>query len=130
LLVLTRAAISRKNYFNSTRWSFKGLTWFTPGEDQGLVSRSQLLARIIISWTCNGTDHFGDPEIWQVQVTDVATNIARQMAYLVMERQIGPLEDDNNEQMFMWRIMMPLVDLIEVCKIINHCEQIAKIGFR
>merc|ERR1711933_520099 len=25
----------------------KGLTWFTPREDQGLVSRSQLLARII-----------------------------------------------------------------------------------
>ena len=29
------------------RGGAKGLTWFIPGEDQMLVSRSQLLARII-----------------------------------------------------------------------------------
>jgi cell division protease FtsH len=32
--------------FNPTRGA-KGLTWFAPEEDQNLVSRSQLLARII-----------------------------------------------------------------------------------
>ena len=30
-----------------TRGNRTGLTWFTPEEDQGLISRGQILARII-----------------------------------------------------------------------------------
>jgi cell division protease FtsH len=36
-----------KGNVNSTWWMQKVLTWFAPEEDQTLVSRSQLLARII-----------------------------------------------------------------------------------
>ena len=42
------------------RGGAKGLTWFTPEEDQMLLSRSQLLARIIttLAWSCYRTSCF------------------------------------------------------------------------
>jgi cell division protease FtsH len=59
------------------------------------------------------------------------TNIARQMVTRYGMSNIGPiaLENDNNEQMFMGgdsnEAISDRIDA-EVCKIINHCEQIAK----
>ena len=117
------------------RGGAKGLTWFTPDEDQGLVSRSQLLARIITTLAGRATEQiiFGDPEITTGASNDLqqVTNIARQMVTRYGMSNIGPiaLEDDNNEQMFMGgESNDAIADRIdtEVCKIINHCEQIAK----
>ena len=117
------------------RGGAKGLTWFTPGEDQMLVSRSQLLARIISTLGGRVTEQvvFGDPEVTTGASNDLqqVTNIARQMVTRYGMSNIGPiaLEDDNNEQMFLGgEYNEAIVDRIdsEVCKIVNHCEQIAK----
>jgi cell division protease FtsH len=116
------------------RGGAKGLTWFTPEEDQMLLSRSQLLARIITTLAGRATEQviFGDPEITTGASNDLqqVTNIARQMVTRYGMSNIGPiaLEDDNNEQMFMGgESNDAIADRIdtEVCKIINHCEQIA-----
>jgi cell division protease FtsH len=116
------------------RGGAKGLTWFTPEEDQTLVSRSQLLARIISTLGGRVTEQvvFGDPEVTTGASNDLqqVTNIARQMVTRYGMSNIGPiaLEDDNNEQMFLGgESNDAIADRIdaEVCKIVNHCEQIA-----
>jgi cell division protease FtsH len=119
------------------RGGAKGLTWFTPNEDQGLVSRSQLLARIISTLGGRVTEQivFGDPEVTTGASNDLqqVTNIARQMVTRYGMSNIGPiaLEDEDNEQMFTSTLDSEynenLADRIdnEVCKIINHCERIA-----
>jgi cell division protease FtsH len=116
------------------RGGAKGLTWFTPSEDQVLLSRSALLARIITTLAGRVTEQvvFGDPEITTGASNDLQrlTGIARQMVTRYGMSNIGPiaLENDNNEQMFMGsNCNEAIVNRIdrEVCRIINHCEQIA-----
>jgi cell division protease FtsH len=116
------------------RGGAKGLTWFTPDEDQTLVSRSQLLARIITTLGGRVAEQvvFGDPEVTTGASNDLqqVTNIARQMVTRYGMSNIGPiaLEDDNNEQMFLGgEFNEAVADRIdaEVCKIVNHCERIA-----
>jgi len=116
------------------RGGAKGLTWFAPEEDQTLVSRSQLLARIITTLGGRVAEKvvFGDPEITTGASNDLqqVTNIARQMVTRYGMSNIGPiaLEDDNNEQMFLGgEYNEAIADRIdtEVCKIVNHCEKIA-----
>jgi cell division protease FtsH len=116
------------------RGGAKGLTWFTPEEDQILLSRSQLLARIITTLAGRVTEQvvFGDPEVTTGASNDLqqVTNIARQMVTRYGMSNIGPiaLEDENNEQMFLGgEFNEAIADRIdnEVCKIINHCEQLA-----
>ena len=116
------------------RGGAKGLTWFAPEEDQTLVSRSQLLARIITTLGGRVAEKvvFGDPEITTGASSDLqqVTNIARQMVTRYGMSSIGPLalEDNNNEQMFLGgeynEAIADRID-VEVCKIVNHCEQIA-----
>jgi cell division protease FtsH len=83
------------------RGGAKGLTWFTPEEDQMLLSRSQLLARIITTLAGRVTEQviFGDPEVTTGASNDLqqVTNIARQMVTRYGMSNIGPiaLEDDN-----------------------------------
>ena len=117
------------------RGSAKGLTWFAPEEDQMLLSRSALLARIITTLGGRVAEQvvFGDPEVTTGASNDLqqVTNIARQMVTRYGMSNIGPiaLENDNNEQMFMGgesnEAISDRIDA-EVCKIVNHCEQIAK----
>jgi len=116
------------------RGGAKGLTWFTPEEDQMLLSRSQLLARIITTLGGRVAEQvvFGDPEVTTGASNDLqqVTGIARQMVTRYGMSNIGPiaLEDDNNEQMFLGgESNEAIADRIdnEVCKIVNHCEQIA-----
>jgi cell division protease FtsH len=116
------------------RGGAKGLTWFAPEEDQMLLSRSALLARIITTLAGRAAEQviFGDPEITTGASNDLqqVTNIARQMVTRYGMSNIGPiaLEDENNEQMFMGgEYNEAIADRIdsEVCKIINHCEKIA-----
>jgi cell division protease FtsH len=116
------------------RGGAKGLTWFAPKEDQMLLSRNQLLARIITTLAGRATEQvvFGDQEITTGASNDLqqVTSIARQMVTRYGMSNIGPiaLEDDNNEQMFLGGESNDAVaDRIdtEVCKIINHCDKIA-----
>lgn len=117
------------------RGNAKGLTWFTPDEDQTLVSRSQLLARIVSTLAGRMMEEvvFGEPEVTTGASNDLqqVTNIAREMVTRYGMSKIGPvaLEDENNEQMFLGgdyqEAITNRIDA-EVCYIINHCEQVAK----
>jgi cell division protease FtsH len=99
-----------------------------------LLSRSALLARIITTLAGRVTEQvvFGNPEVTTGASNDLqqVTNIARQMVTRYGMSNIGPiaLEGDNNEQMYLGgEYNEAIADRIdtEVCKIINHCEQIA-----
>jgi cell division protease FtsH len=107
------------------RGSAKGLTWFTPEEDQSLISRSALLARIIGTLGGRAAEQviFGDPEITTGASSDLqqVTNLAP-----------IALEDESSGQVFLGGTMNQdseyaesIADRIddEVCKIINYCEQ-------
>ena len=115
------------------RGGAKGLTWFAPEEDQTLVSRSQLLARIITTLGGRVAERiiFGDTEITTGASNDLqqVTNISRQMVTRYGMSSIGPisLEDNSNEQIFLGGDNDAISDRIdtEVCKIINHCEKVA-----
>ena len=120
------------------RGGAKGLTWFTPEEDQSLLSRSELLARIITTLAGRAAEQvvFGDPEVTTGASNDLqqVTNLARQMVTRFGMSNIGPiaLEDENTGQVFLGGNMSSgseyaenIADRIddEVCKIINYCEQ-------
>ena len=120
------------------RGAAKGLTWFTPNEDQSLLSRSALLARIIGTLGGRAAEQvvFGDPEVTTGASSDLqqVTNLARQMVTRFGMSNIGPmaLEDENTGQVFLGGNMTQesgyaenIADRIddEVCKIINYCEQ-------
>jgi len=120
------------------RGAAKGLTWFTPEEDQSLLSRSALLARIITTLAGRAAEQviFGDPEVTTGASNDLqqVTNLARQMVTRFGMSNIGPmaLEDENSGQVFLGGNMSSgseyaenIADRIddEVCKIINYCEK-------
>jgi cell division protease FtsH len=120
------------------RGAAKGLTWFTPNEDQTLLSRSALLARIIGTLGGRAAEQvvFGDPEVTTGASSDLqqVTNLARQMVTRFGMSNIGPmaLEDENTGQVFLGGNMQQgpefaenIADRIddEVCKIIDYCEQ-------
>jgi len=120
------------------RGAAKGLTWFTPDEDQSLLSRSALLARIIGTLGGRAAEQvvFGDPEVTTGASSDLqqVTNLARQMVTRFGMSNIGPmaLEDENTGQVFLGGNMTQesgyaenIADRIddEVCKIINYCEE-------
>ena len=115
------------------RGGAKGLTWFAPEEDATLVSRSQLLARIITTLGGRVAEKviFGDQEITTGASNDLqqVTSVARQMVTRYGMSSIGPiaLENNNNEQMFLGGDHEAITDRIdnEVCKIVNHCEKVA-----
>ena len=120
------------------RGSSKGLTWFTPEEDQTLLSRSALLARIISSLGGRAAEQvvFGDTEITTGTGNDLqqVTNLARQMVTRFGMSNIGPiaLENENSGQVFLGGGVNPNTEFAEsiadriddqVCKIIKYCEQ-------
>jgi cell division protease FtsH len=120
------------------RGSAKGLTWFTPEEDQSLLSRSELLARIITTLGGRAAEQvvFGNPEVTTGVSNDLqqVTNLARQMVTRFGMSNIGPiaLEDDNSGPVFLGGSMgqgdtyaESIADRIDsqVCKIINYCEE-------
>ena len=115
------------------RGGAKGLTWFAPEEDATLVSRSQLLARIITTLGGRVAEKivFGDQEITTGASNDLqqVTSVARQMVTRYGMSSIGPiaLEDNNNSQIFLGGENEAITDRIdtEVCTIVNHCEKVA-----
>jgi cell division protease FtsH len=117
------------------RGGAKGLTWFAPEEDQTLVSRAQLIGRIMTTLGGRVAEQliFGEPEITTGASNDLqqVTNIARLMVTRYGMSNIGPLalEDENNDQLFLGgetnEAVLDRVD-VEVTKIVNHCEEVAK----
>lgn len=106
------------------RGNAKGLTWFTPNEDQSLVSRCQLLARITMTLSGRVAEQlvFGDPEVTTGASNDLqqVTNIARQMVTRYGMSGLGPIAFEGEYD----TRLANRIDQ-EVCKIINFCEKLA-----
>lgn len=85
------------------RGQARGLTWFTPSEDQSLISRSQIKARIMGALGGRATEEvvFGEAEVTTGASNDLqqVTSMARQMVTRFGMSEIGPLslesEDSN-----------------------------------
>nr|UHY41253.1 cell division protein FTSH [Thalassionema frauenfeldii] len=113
------------------RGGAKGLTWFTPDEEnQTLISRSQLLARITVTLAGRVTEQlvFGDTEVTTGASNDLqrVTTIARQMVTRYGMSVIGPIALENDDSPVDYDNKLANRIDTEVCKIINHCENVAK----
>ncbi|MCW6037715.1 ATP-dependent zinc metalloprotease FtsH2 [Spirulina subsalsa FACHB-351] len=77
------------------RGQAQGLTWFTPNEEQGLITRSQLMARIAGAMGGRAAEEevFGDAEVTTGAGGDLqqATSMARQMVTRFGMSDLGPL---------------------------------------
>jgi cell division protease FtsH len=84
------------------RGQARGLTWFTPNEEQGLVSRSQLLARITAALGGRAAEEeiFGDAEVTTGASGDLQqiTGLARQMVTRYGMSDLGPLSLESQGQ--------------------------------
>ena len=121
------------------RGGAKGLTWFTPSEDQVLISRIELFAKITTILAGRVTEQivFGDPEVTTGAGNDLqqATSIARQMVTRYGMSKLGPIafEDDNVDNgMLSGYLSSNQSDSLgnridkEVIEILNHCEKAAR----
>lgn len=81
------------------RGQARGLTWFTPSEDQNLISRSQIKARIMGALGGRVIEQivFGESEITTGAGNDLqqVTSMARQMVTRFGMSKIGPLSLEN-----------------------------------
>ncbi|MEA5566005.1 ATP-dependent zinc metalloprotease FtsH [Anabaena sp. UHCC 0399] len=117
-----------------------GLTWFTPGEEQGLISRSQLKARITATLGGRAAEEivFGQPEVTTGAGGDLqqVTSMARQMVTRFGMSELGPLSlETQNSEVFLGRDWMnkseyseeiaAKIDL-QVREIVKACYQKAK----
>jgi len=77
------------------RGQAQGLTWFTPSEDQGLVSRSQLMARIAGAMGGRAAEEeiFGSDEVTTGAGGDLqqVSEMARQMVTVYGMSDLGPI---------------------------------------
>ncbi|MBE9249285.1 ATP-dependent zinc metalloprotease FtsH [Dolichospermum sp. LEGE 00240] len=117
-----------------------GLTWFTPNEEQGLISRSQILARIAATLGGRAAEEivFGKAEVTTGAGNDLqqVTSMARQMVTKFGMSDLGPvsLENQNND-VFLGRDWMNKSEYSEdiaakidhaVREIVNRCYLQAK----
>ncbi|CCP38099.1 cell division protein (plastid) [Chondrus crispus] len=83
------------------RGQARGLTWFTPSEDQSLISRSQIKSRIMGALGGRAAEEvvFGDAEVTTGASNDLqqVTSMARQMVTRFGMSNIGPLSLENEE---------------------------------
>ena len=117
------------------RGGAKGLTWFAPEEDQILITKAQLMERIMTILGGRAAEQviFGEPEITTGASNDLqqATNIARQMVTRYVMSVLGPMAiENNNNNQFLFgggeknELINNKVDK-EILNIIKHCEQTA-----
>jgi cell division protease FtsH len=95
-----------------------GLTWFTPNEEQGLVSRSQLKARIAATLAGRVAEEivFGKAEVTTGAGDDLqkVTAMARQMVTRFGMSELGPLSLENQSgEVFLGRDWMSKSDYSE-----------------
>ncbi|MGB3205530.1 MAG: ATP-dependent zinc metalloprotease FtsH [Crinalium sp.] len=117
------------------RGQAQGLTWFTPGEEQGLISRGQLLARISGALGGRAAEQviFGDAEVTTGAGADLEyiSSLARQMVTRFGMSTLGPVSLENpNSEVFLGRDFMSRSEYSEeisskidaqVRAIIDHC---------
>ena len=122
------------------RGQAKGLTWFTPDEEQGLVSRLQLLARIASTLGGRAAEEiiFGNSEVTTGAGNDIEkiTDLARQMVTRLGMSDLGlfALENESepvflgnewtNRKEYSEEIAARIDDQIRL--IITHCYERAK----
>jgi cell division protease FtsH len=90
------------------RGQARGFTWFTPNEDQALISRGQLVARIIGTLGGRAAEEvvFGSSEITTGASNDLQqiTSLTRQMVTRFGMSTVGPISLDSDvEQVFIGR---------------------------
>ena len=122
------------------RGQARGLTWFTPNEEQGLISRSQILALItsILGGRAAEEVIFGDAEITTGAGNDLekVSSLARQMVTRFGMSDLGPLSLENQSgEVFLGRDFVARNEYSEeiaaridsqVRNIIQHCYEQAK----
>lgn len=119
------------------RGQAKGLTWFQPSEDQSLISRAQILARIIGALGGRAAEEvvFGNAEVTTGASNDLqqVTSMARQMVTKFGMSTIGPLSlEGQNNEIFLGRNLgdrskfseevASRID-IQVKSIVQHCYE-------
>ncbi|MBD2461049.1 ATP-dependent zinc metalloprotease FtsH [Oscillatoria sp. FACHB-1407] len=93
------------------RGQAQGLTWFIPNEDQGLISRAQIMARITGALGGRAAEHviFGDAEVTTGAGNDLqqVTSMARQMVTRFGMSDLGPLSlESQTGEVFLGRDWM------------------------
>ncbi|NET33804.1 MAG: ATP-dependent zinc metalloprotease FtsH [Cyanothece sp. SIO1E1] len=122
------------------RGQAQGLTWFTPSEDQTLISRAQLLARISGALGGRAAEEviFGDAEVTTGAGNDLqqVTGMARQMVTRFGMSDLGPLSlEGQTSEVFLGRDLMSRSEYSEeiasridaqVRSIVEHCYDEAR----
>ena len=122
------------------RGQAQGLTWFTPNEEQGLISRSQLKARIAGALGGRAAEEiiFGAAEVTTGAGNDLqqVTGMARQMVTRFGMSNLGPLSlESQSGEVFLGRDWMTRSDYSEAiaCRIdaqvraiVEECYEEAK----
>ncbi len=122
------------------RGQAQGLTWFMPSDEQGLISRSQLKARITGALGGRAAEAmiFGNAEITTGAGNDLqqVTNMARQMVTRFGMSDLGPLSlESQTPEVFLGRDWMTRSEYSEsiaaridgqVRIIVEECYEIAK----
>ncbi len=117
------------------RGQAQGLTWFTPSEEQGLISRGQLLARISAALGGRAAEQviFGDAEVTTGAGGDLqqVTSLARQMVTRYGMSTLGPVSlESQSGEVFLGRDWMTRSEYSEeiaaqidaqVRSIVEHC---------
>ena len=122
------------------RGQAQGLTWFMPSEDQGLISKSQLMARIMGALGGRAAEEtiFGDAEVTTGAGNDLqqVTAMARQMVTRFGMSDLGPLSlESQQSEVFLGRDLMTRSEYSEeiasridaqVRSIVEHCYDEAR----
>ncbi|MDP8964668.1 MAG: ATP-dependent zinc metalloprotease FtsH2 [Cyanobacteriota bacterium] len=122
------------------RGQAQGLTWFTPNEEQGLITRSQLKARIsgALGGRAAEEEIFGDSEVTTGAGGDLqqVTGMARQMVTRFGMSDLGPLSlEGQGGEVFLGGGLMSRAEYSEeiaarideqVRVIVEHCHDDAR----
>ncbi len=100
------------------RGQARGLTWFMPSEDAGLISRSQLMARMAGALGGRAAEYvvFGDAEVTTGAGNDLqqVTAMARQMVTRFGMSDLGPLSlETQNGEVFLGRDLVSRTEYSE-----------------
>ncbi|MBL1175821.1 ATP-dependent zinc metalloprotease FtsH2 [Pantanalinema sp. GBBB05] len=126
------------------RGQARGLTWFTPNEEQSLISRAQILARITGALGGRAAEEvvFGDAEVTTGAGNDLqqVSNMARQMVTRFGMSDLGPLSlEGQSSEVFLGRDLMVRSEYSEeisaridaqVRSIVEHCYDMARAYIR
>src|SRR4028118_325524 len=122
------------------RGQARGLTWFMPSEDQGLISRSQILARISGALGGRAAEEvvFGDAEVTTGAGNDLqqVSGMARQMVTRYGMSTLGPIAlEAQQSEIFLGRDFTARSEYSEeiasridsqVREIVDHCYEEAR----